>query len=106
MGKKNSRKTIILFIALCIVALLLLASCTQSIAEVKKEENIGETVRVKGTVEGTLKIGSISGFTIKDEAGESIRVSSKSLPEEGKSLTVSGTLMKDSLFGWYIKASE
>jgi hypothetical protein len=56
------------------------------------------------TVQDTVNIGTISGFTLKDKAGDSIRVSSKSLPEEGTSLTVSGTLMKDTLFGWYIKS--
>ncbi len=100
MGKSH------VVIALCLAALLLLAACTQSIAEVKKEENIGEKVSVAGTVKDTVKIGSISGYTLKDEAGDSIRVSSKSLPEEGTSVTVSGTLMKDTLFGWYIKTSE
>jgi len=87
-----------------ILVVLLLSGCAQSIAEVKDEEHIGKTVNLRGTVEGTIKIGQLSGFTLND--GDTIRVSSATLPEEGKTITVRGVLIKDSLFGYYIKAEK
>ena len=86
-----------------VVALLLLAGCAQSAQEVKSEEYIGESVTVSGTVEQSVKIGDFSGYVLRDESG-SVRVSSDSLPAEGERVRVSGTLMRDSLFGYYIAA--
>jgi hypothetical protein len=93
-------------IAFALLALLILTACTKSIAEIKKDENVGEKVSVAGTVQSTIKLGQLSGYTIKDENGDTIGVSSKSLPAEGAQMTVTGTLMKDTLLGWYIKAQE
>ncbi|MBD3389599.1 hypothetical protein GF415_01440, partial [Candidatus Micrarchaeota archaeon] len=62
-------------------------------------EYTGKEITVHGTVENTVKLGSLSGYTLTDEDGNSIRVSSESLPAEGKEITVSGVFMKDSLFG-------
>lgn len=67
---------------------------------------VGKEVTVHGTVQDTIKIGSISGYTIVDKEGHGIRVSSKSLPAEGKEITVSGTFIMDSLFGYYIQVPE
>ncbi len=89
-------------LALMIIAAIFLTGCTQSIADIKNQDHVGKKVMVSGTVEGVLKIGELSGYTIKDSAGETIRVSSETLPKEGSSKTVSGMLMKDSLFGYYI----
>lgn len=72
------------------------------ISEVKNEENIGKTVSVKGEVKNVIKIGGLSGYTLEDETG-SIAVSSNELPEEGESKSVRGTLIRDTLFGYYIK---
>ena len=94
------RKLLIFSVMLC---LLVLAGCSQSISEVKSEEYIGKQVSVRGTVESTLKIGTLSGYVIRDEEGNTISVSSDNLPEEGKTKTAKGTLMRDTIFGYYIQ---
>ena len=83
---------------------LLLAGCTANIADIKDESHVGKTVVVKGTVENTIKIGKLSGYSLVDSRGDKISVSSASLPEEGKQVTIKGVLMKDTLLGYYIKA--
>lgn len=86
-----------------VIGLLLFSGCTaKPIAEVKTADNVGKTVTVKGTVAGSVKIGSLSGYIVEDAAGDKIGVSSSELPEDGKEVTVSGTLMKDTIFGYYI----
>lgn len=94
-------------IAVLVVAVLLLAGCAvQSISDIKNEEMVGEQVTVTGTVKETLKIGDISGFTLEDDSGAEIKVASESLPNEGTSITVTGTVVHDSLFGYYIQRDE
>jgi hypothetical protein len=56
-------------------------------------------------VKNSVKIGSLSGFTLEDETG-SISVRSDELPKEGVKVTVSGVLMKDTIFGYYIQAKN
>jgi hypothetical protein len=70
------------------------------------DKYVGEKVTASGTVENTIKIGSLSGYSLVDENGNKITVSSKSLPAEGSKKTVSGVFMKDSLFGYYLQSSE
>lgn len=95
-------KTLAIFALFAI--LLILTGCVKSISEIKKPEYVGKTVTVRGTVKSSFKIGSISGYTITDESGESIGVSSEELPQEGKTITVKGVLIKDTIFGYYIKS--
>ena len=83
--------------------LFALVGCAQSIAEIKDEDHIGETVIVSGTVESVIKIGSLSAYTLKDENGDTIGVSAERLPAEGDKVIVKGTLIKDTIFGYYIK---
>ncbi len=91
---------------------LLLFGCTgigtTPIEEISEnpQDFVGKEVTVHGTVENTVKIGSISGYSLTDENENSIRVSSASLPAEGKEITISGVFMKDSLFGYYLQVSE
>lgn len=85
-----------------LVATLLISGCAQSVAEVKTQENIGEEVRVKGTVDQTLKIGSISGYTLLGEDGERIAVKSDEIPQEGEEITVRGVLQEEILIGYVI----
>lgn len=67
-----------------------------------KEKYLGEEISVTGIVTNTMKIGSLSGYTLKDEKTEdTIAVRSNNLPEEGKKITIKGTLMKDLVF-YYI----
>lgn len=105
--KKSIRSgalTIAAIIVLGLVALLIYQTLiVQKIADVKTEENVGEKVIVRGEVKTVVKIGSLSGYTLEDESG-TIAVSSDNLPEEGETLTVKGTLMREILLGYYIKA--
>ena len=101
--KKISRNGLLLITLL--FAMILLSGCmTTKISDVKSADYVGKTVTVSGTVQNTIKIGDLSGFTIKDETG-TIGVSSESLPAEGTKITVTGTLMKDALLGYYIEVS-
>ena len=70
------------------------------------KEFAGKEVTVHGTVTNTIKIGSLSGYTLVDEEGHGIRVSSASLPAEGKEITITGIFMQDSLFGYYVQVPE
>jgi hypothetical protein len=94
-------------IAFLIIGLLIsTTACTvKTIADVKKAENIGKKVNVAGKVESSFKIGSLSGYSLKDDT-DKIGVSSQKLPKEGESVSVTGILMKDTLLGYYIKADE
>lgn len=91
---------VIIIAALAICAVLFFN--TKDISDIKNSDYIGKTVKVRGVVENTIKIGSLSGYTLKDET-ESISVSSQNLPKEGDKITVKGTLIKDTLLGFYIK---
>ena len=73
--------------------------------DVKKAENVGKTFTVQGNVQTTLKIGTLSGYRLKD-ATDSIVVSAQNLPKENTTITVTGILMQDTIFGYYIKANE
>ena len=95
-------KYTIFAIFLCLMVFL--SGCTSmKISEVRNEKNVGNRVTVTGIVESSAKFGSISGYTLKDDSGK-IYVSSSDLPEEGLKKTVTGTVMKDTLLGYYIKA--
>jgi len=104
---ENDIRSKVFVVALMFIAAIFTMGCaqSQSIADIKNPDHVGKTVTVSGTVEGVLKIGGISGYTLKDSAGNTIRVSSEALPAEGSSTTVSGVLVKDSLLGYYIKAA-
>jgi hypothetical protein len=96
----------LLLIVGVLFAVILISGCvTSTIKDVKTSDNVGTKVVVAGTVENTLKIGSISGYTLKDKT-DTIRISSESLPEEGSEIRVTGVLMKDTILGYYIKADS
>jgi len=84
-----------------VIALLFLVGCVQDISDIKDPDNVGKKVTVRGTVEFSVKIGPLSGFTVRDDTG-SIGVKSDDLPREGTVVTVSGVLIKDTLLGYYI----
>lgn len=92
-------------IILAILVVLLLAGCYDTISEIKSPEYEGQTVTVKGTAEGVIKIGQLSGYTLVDENGDKIGVSTEDLPADGEQLTVKGVLIKDTIFGYYIKVT-
>lgn len=100
------RAKIILGIVAATAVLLLLGGCAgKSIADIKTPENVGKTVMVKGTAENSLKIGQLSGYTLRDADGDTIGVSTTNLPNDGDKVTARGILMKDTLLGYYIKTS-
>jgi hypothetical protein len=74
------------------------------ITDIKNGEHVGKTVIVRGVVQTTIKLGSLSGYTLKDNT-DTIAVSSQQLPKEGETITVRGTLIHDTLLGYYIKVS-
>jgi len=90
-----------------LVALLFLGCISTPIRNIKEnpEDYLGEEVYVEGTVHNTIKIGKLSGFTLTD-GNNSIKVSSQQLPREGSEVMVKGTVMKDTLFGYYVLAKE
>jgi hypothetical protein len=90
-------------IIIAIVAFFMLGSIGK-IADIKNEAHVGQTVTVRGVVQTTIKLGDLSGYTLKDDT-DTIAVSSEQLPKEGATITVTGTLMRDTLFGYYIKVS-
>lgn len=67
---------------------------------------VGEKITVSGTVENVVKIGSLSGYSLVDENGNKIVVSSQALPAENTKKTVTGVYMHDTIFGYYLKAQE
>jgi hypothetical protein len=96
------KKIIIPFLLL---GLILITACSaQKIADIKKTENVGKTVTVSGTVESVIKLGDLSGYTLKDDSG-SISVSAEELPSKGDEIRVTGVLIKDTIFGYYIKVN-
>lgn len=94
--------TVIVLVAIAVLAYYYFS--VDKISEVKVDENVGDKVTVKGEVKTVIKIGSLSGYTLEDNSG-SIAVSSKELPKEGDKMRVKGTLIKDTLLGYYIKAN-
>ncbi|HSB46535.1 MAG TPA: hypothetical protein VLD37_00865 [Candidatus Bilamarchaeum sp.] len=100
----------LLFIA---IAALLLLGCAAEAMKIDKllsepEKYLGEKVTLRGTVEDSVKLGDLSGFTLDDGTGK-IFVSSETLPPEGKTATVSGTLMKQQIFlstRYYVLAKD
>jgi hypothetical protein len=83
-----------------LISLLLISGCAKEINEVKQDKYVDTQVSVKGTVQGTIKLGSLSGYTLKDETGE-IFVASNSLPIEGDTKSVRGIVQKVPLIGTY-----
>ncbi len=72
-----------------------------------KEAFDGQTITVSGIAEDTVKIGELSGYSLRDPiTDERIAVSSDTLPREGETVRVTGVWVRDSLFGYYLKAEE
>lgn len=94
----------ILIIGLLFAVIFLFGCVATTIKDVKNPDFVGKKVTVSGTVQNTIKLGTLSGYTIKDET-DTIAVSSESLPIEGTNISVSGILIKDTLLGYYIKVS-
>jgi hypothetical protein len=95
------KHTKVLLIGLLILTLLL-AACTTSIAQVQNDNNLGETITVKGEVIGSISLGELSGYTLTD--GEfDVFIASQSIPADGETVRVKGTV-KQFLGRNYIEA--
>ncbi len=97
-------------LALFVCCLLLFGCLGESYTDIKDlNENpdnyVGEDVVLKGNVTKSVRIGKLSGFTLKSEEG-SFPVSSELLPANGKEVVVKGMVMKDALFGYYVLADS
>jgi len=99
-------KKMLVILALLGIIMLMLGCSSLTIKEVKNENYLGKKVTISGKVDNTMKIGKISGYTLTDKEGESIPVKSTALPSEGSEISVKGTVIKDSLFGYYLQAEE
>ncbi|PIU21768.1 MAG: hypothetical protein COT15_00565 [Candidatus Diapherotrites archaeon CG08_land_8_20_14_0_20_34_12] len=105
-NKINHRNQIgIIFIILGLLLLIFGCVAGQTIKDIKTGQNVGKTVVVSGTVTDVVSIGGLSYYVLQDNNG-TIPVSVKNLPAKGEKLTVSGTLIKDILVGYYIKVVE
>ncbi|MGV8086812.1 MAG: hypothetical protein ACP5N1_04220 [Candidatus Woesearchaeota archaeon] len=95
-----------ILLVLVLIGLMFVATAcgAQKISDVKNTENVGKKVTVSGIVETTIKLGSLSGYTLKDDTG-TISVSTEKLPSEGDKITVTGVLVKDTILGYYIKVN-
>jgi hypothetical protein len=94
---------------LCSALMLILFGCTATTQLRDLNEApadfVGKGIAVSGTVENPIHLGTLSGYTLTD-GNYSITVSSQSLPAEGRTMTVKGTWMHDTLFGYYLLAEE
>jgi hypothetical protein len=93
-------------LAIILVAVILFPGCVTSVKEIRDnpDKYIGETVTVEGTASSSIKIGKLSGFTLVQDDGSKIAVSSENLPKDDSRVTVTGVVMKDTIFGIYILA--
>lgn len=95
-------------VSLLVLILFLASGCGfVSVRELKEnpEKYLGKEITVTGVVTNSIKIGTLSGFSLKDEE-YSINVQSKELPAEGKKVTVQGVVMKEVFLGYYIYAKK
>jgi len=94
----------ILSILALTVMVLFLVGCnsTLTVKEAKDDQYVGKTVKIEGKVDHSIKLGSISGYTLRDKNEDRIAVRSDTLPKEGDTVVAEGTLMKDTLLGYYI----
>jgi hypothetical protein len=97
------KRTFVILVGLLVIVTFISGCVATNIANVKNQDNVGKKVIISGMVQNTIKIGTLSRYTIKD-ATDTISVSSKSLPKEGDKIRVTGILMKDTILGYYIKA--
>ncbi|MBN1275440.1 hypothetical protein JXA12_04080 [Candidatus Woesearchaeota archaeon] len=97
-----------LLIITLLAALLLLAGCAKTVAELTSDDSyVNEKVKVKGEARAPLKIGTISGYALVDKNDDAIIVASERLPIEGERVIAKGTLKQGPLgIGYYIEAEE
>ncbi len=95
---------------LALFGIVLLMGClvqTTPLGDIKSDpaKYVGQEVTVAGNITESVKIGQLSGFRITD-GNATIGVRSETLPPVGTEVTVKGTVVQDSIFGYYILASD
>ncbi len=103
-------KTISILFVIAFVSMLIfgcLGPSMTKLSDIKANPDkfVGQKVNVQGAVEKSIKLGRLSAFSLNDGTG-TMGVSSEMLPPEGKNVTVSGTVVKDTVLGYYILASD
>lgn len=99
-------KYVLGIIILALGVLIFLSGCitTKNIEEIKFDSYINKNVTVSGTVLNSIKLGELSGYTLKDDT-DSIFISSNSLPAENAIVKVNG-ILKKSILGYYIEEEQ
>ena len=95
-----------LLILSVIIIVLFLAGCAHpSVKDINSDTDsyMGKKVVVSGKVLAPIDVGSISGFTLKQDKS-SIMVSSDTVPESGKEVVVKGTVVRGLFSQHYIFA--
>lgn len=94
MARKPPHRPVIGTVALLAVSLACAALLATPIGEIKANPGKfhGEHVALKGTVAGTTNLVVVKFFTLRDKSGEIAVVTSASLPDEGATITVKGTV--------------
>ncbi|MFC1755208.1 hypothetical protein ACFL96_17760 [Thermoproteota archaeon] len=97
------RKAILIVIVLL---LLTVAGCGAKISDIKEntEDYLGKEITLKGEAINAIKLGPLSGFTLK-QGDLTIPIASDTIPKEGEMVTVKGTVVK-SLLRPYVQASK
>ena len=91
-----------------VIALLLVSGCAYtSVKQINSDPDsyMGKKVVVSGKVVAPMKLGSLSGFTLKQDKS-SIMVSSEEVPPAGEEVVVKGTVVKGLFSTHYIFAER
>jgi hypothetical protein len=96
-----------LVIALLVMSLLLAGCAHTSVKDINEntEKYLGKKVVVSGKVVAPMDLGSMSGFTLKQDKN-SIMVSSEDVPEAGEEVIVKGVVVKGLFSQQYIFADS
>ena len=102
------KKTFVVLAVFVIISVFIVGCSEISVRDIKSdpEDYVGKVVTLKGISKNAIKIGSLSGFTLEQEDGSTIQVSSKELPKDDSVVVVKGTVVNDAVFKTYILASK
>ncbi len=97
-----------ILVLLVVLSLVAFTGCTTTVEKITADDShLDSTVRVSGTVQSPVKLGTLLGYTLVDKNDDKIIVSTDDLPDEGDKVTAKGTLKKGLLgIGYYIDTKE
>lgn len=100
------RRTIIIA-AIATLLLLLTACASTTVGEIVEDPDkyVGKKVVVTGEVIMPIKLGKLSGFTLR-EGKDNIIVASDTIPDEREKVTIKGTVVEGVLMPHYIYADK